>query len=550
MIEIYFPTFKKWYETPWLGMLLTSIKGLLPGRTTWKTILTDSELPVEVQGRIGAVVARTRLWRSEKLEVCSELISHFEDGHEGGAGHAELIERFGEPVVVAPLIARAKKRNRSFIFKSTQAAFGCSCGLVLCYGLFAGYIVMGSASPQTDYVQILNATAHDAKEENKAWPIYREAWIESGFCNNNEHYREIFDAVLLENLDGSPGRLIEPDDKEWPAVVKFVNEHQKMLDQFRAAGAKPSLGLELLPDTMKLADRDLLALLPNSFDADGNRKEYDDEEDRNKAFRDKLVLSIMLPHIQNLQRCTWFLKQDTQIAVAENDSERAIANMRAVFGIANQIGEYPVLVCSLSAFAADHVGFEQIEFAINRYPDVFSDSQLLEIQSLVAGVELRGLVNFEGERMMAYDCLQRCYTDDGSGNGRVTSRGYQAFRYFESMNNSVGHVQSATNDGGVMDTIGMPIKMFSLASREETRERYDEIIDAAEAAFELPDDEFHFDIEDYISREERFGRFRFLNMFCPKIEFVRTAWSKLVKRQDAIASKIESELLKRENGKQ
>src|SRR5215212_9829985 len=87
--------------------LLDLLRGRVSGRLDVRARVEAAQLPEPAKLVVARVVKKTRLWRSEKVEVADELIAHFSDGIEGGASLEVLIERFGDEKSAAKLIRRA-----------------------------------------------------------------------------------------------------------------------------------------------------------------------------------------------------------------------------------------------------------------------------------------------------------------------------------------------------------------------------------------------------------------------------------------------------------
>jgi hypothetical protein len=129
MLDAIKPTLYKLRHTPVTDFLREGFTASLDIHR----LLKETTLPVTVQQLIGRVVRRTRLWRSEKLDLQTELIGHFMDGMASGVSSEELIRGFGDESNAARLIRRAKLRNRPLFWRALQAtlAFAAITGLPL-----------------------------------------------------------------------------------------------------------------------------------------------------------------------------------------------------------------------------------------------------------------------------------------------------------------------------------------------------------------------------------------------------------------------------------
>ena len=101
------PLLRRLWHTP----LRDIARGRLTARLDIAGLLVAAELPAPIPDTIRTTTRKTRLWRLEQTDVARELIAHFRDGLNAGTP-PELVAAFGDPVITARLIRRAKKRNR------------------------------------------------------------------------------------------------------------------------------------------------------------------------------------------------------------------------------------------------------------------------------------------------------------------------------------------------------------------------------------------------------------------------------------------------------
>jgi len=74
-------------------------------------VIEGSGLPRQAADLVKLVVSRTRLRRSEQVDVARELCAHFADGLAAGRNESDLIADFGGPGEAAALIRRARSGN-------------------------------------------------------------------------------------------------------------------------------------------------------------------------------------------------------------------------------------------------------------------------------------------------------------------------------------------------------------------------------------------------------------------------------------------------------
>jgi hypothetical protein len=92
------------------------------------------------------------------------------------------------------------------------------------------------------------------------------------------------------------------------------------------------------------------------------------------------------------------------------------------------------------------------------------------------------LVTFAGGRLMIQDVVQRCYTDDGNGDGHLTLEGQR-------MLDAIGPMPQPARKGGSEALHGAMITMLTpalAASRKNVLEHYGRLIDVADANLKRP----------------------------------------------------------------
>ncbi|MFA9480025.1 hypothetical protein ACERK3_17240 [Phycisphaerales bacterium AB-hyl4] len=227
-------------QTLWRRMRFTpvsdALRGQLTGRLDVDQLIAEAGLPAEPAQRVREVVYRTRLWRSEKIDVATELIAHFRDGLDDDVPVDELVAGFGDAKQAARLIRRAKKRNRPWPWHVARATSLAVCVLVGVYVVASILLLMGRPAVTVDYVARLNEPAIAVPEADRAWPIYREALL-AGMRDLD------FDAMRVQLERGQRG--IRAGEPGWGEAVVFLEDHTDLLEQIRTAAAKPGLGLSI-----------------------------------------------------------------------------------------------------------------------------------------------------------------------------------------------------------------------------------------------------------------------------------------------------------------
>ena len=403
------------FESRRRGWLWLSRFGFRPA---WQEALEKSALPENATERISDVLTKAKLTNSERLSVARELVAHFEDGHADGCSYEQLLANFGETNLVANLIQRAKLRNRSMLssFLKMFAAMIAFCVVTL--AVMWGVIKMRKPSPSVNYLAQLAQPVVDADESEKAWPLYRGPWIETRFCDRSGLLTHVeIDKQQIPFADVYPG------DPGWDQVTECLDDHFELLEAFRAGSSLPRLGLELQFRQEDYAPLDQQALFPKYHDLVVSGEIQPQPQDPDDPLANTGLIGVLLPHIQCFRSATPMFIADTRLAISEGETDRAIANIEASFGLGRQVTDFPFFVSSFVAFNLFDGGVQQIEELLSVDSDVLSNEQLLHLQNVVGAIDMNSWVSVDGERAAFQDIVQQLFTDDGNGNGKLTFQG-------------------------------------------------------------------------------------------------------------------------------
>ena len=482
------PSFKKLFKPSfWLG-------------GNWKKEISKSNLPADIQTIIHQVVSKSRLMRREKFDVAEELVQHFQDGHRQGLAFESLTKDFGDPGSAAILIRRSKLRNRSLWVSAARMTMIAMACFSIAYLLLLWHYHSGQANPSIDYMAHFNQTAAEADEQDKAWTLYRPVWTRYQFIEGGRGtYADMREEALY--VKDKDYRLARPSDDQWPQTVAMLKEHTELLDALREGAKRKSFGLELRSDPREYSDEDFKALFPN--DEKSTYKNYYEEDDPDGILGGSTI-AILLPHLQKMRDAARMLHVDTRHAVDVGDSNRVVENTETVSGLANQTAETPTLVNTLVAVAVASIGLEQLEEVMINDPDFLSKAQLARLQENLQKLNIRSWLAYKGERMFTKDTVQRCYTDDGNGDGRMTAAGMRFlngpfFTAIVGLSGSGGNASikepppidwakewSRFKKYAFASQALAPATVFTCASRKEVLAKAEEMYDEIEADQKLP----------------------------------------------------------------
>ncbi len=352
-------------------------------------------LPVCVTDYISFVIKKMGYRRKIRREVAEELTDHFAEHLKGSTSEQEreqkaqqLIADFGDAKLLAVLMRRAKKRCRP-VWQKVCVRSAAVAGVILLY-LASCFLRLQIGSPtiKVDYGEWLANQMRQGKGESlNARP-------------------DIDRAAALLKKDDPFWEAIGTQFGRWPAdmnavekeaVAAVLHNNAEALELLRQGLAKPyywgdynsvggivtesnsALAVELMSRTMeRMAKYRMLAKLLAA-------------EAKRKAFYG-----------------------DTKSALDD-----AIALHR--FGV--MLEGKGLLIEQLVGIASEALAIYDFEIILTK---VDVPTELLKDTQQRLSEDYAGhtnIINFEGEKAFWYDTIQRGFTDDGTGNGRVLKTG-------------------------------------------------------------------------------------------------------------------------------
>ncbi len=412
-----------------------------------RSLIAASGLPLQSQLLIAQVVKRTRLWKREKAAITAELIAHFHDGLEAGNSVEELIAAFGNPRTTAQLMRRSKKRNRPLWWRGARRILQ-GVGIILV--LYVGQMVIlltGHPKPKIDYAARLCEKSETIAQADRAWPIYRQAWL--------------LDPPL--HIDWKPGpvrsnrSLIDshPGDPKWNQAIALVQQHRPLVEAARAGGMKPGLGITIR-QRRGFEETQYRAIFPLRSSGPVVSPWQMGEMD--------------CPETGAIVEMVKLLMIDLRWAATQNDPARVVQDYRAITGMFRQIREVPTLIGQLLVVIYLARTDQALAEVIVQNPDLLSQKQYIELLHTIPSARDAINVSAESSRAEMDDLIQRMYTDDDCGDGRLTREGVEYFFRSE-------WTRDQPPKPSVASALTLPLLSAGIASRREmtqvVREQYD-----------------------------------------------------------------------------
>ena len=433
----------------------------------WHLVVEGSGLGFEVQGCIISVVKKTRLWRAEKTGIAEELVTHFQDGIEAGVSAEKMLLDFGDIKSAAKMLRRAKIRQRGIVFKGYQFLCRSLGGFVVLYLVAGIYYAMGSPDVKTDYLAEINAVALGLAEEDRAWPLYREGVTGFGYRYYDD---EAEDVTRMRGLFGVVGL----GDKDWEKVKSYLKGHAEDVEMLRAGALKDGLGY-VCGYKVRVEDE--------KFFGEGIFLEGTDE-----TIVDQSLIHLGIPQLMVLLATGDVLISDMLLAGESGDSVGVISRLRGLMKLSHQISEVPFVICEYAALSKKVNILKALANILEQKINMFSGDELREIAHLLAGEKGIDHLDLRGDRALIYDLIQRMYTDDGNGDGRISSQAVRvthgslvAFQAY----NEKGFMDSLV-ENSYYDYFTRPLMGQVVASRRETTLEIDALFDAEERKFRVP----------------------------------------------------------------
>jgi hypothetical protein len=456
----------------WHRLRCTRLRDVMRGRLDssldWRGVITLANLPPELAASVQQVVSRSRLWRREKVDVASELVAHFQDGIEAGHTPADLLQSFGDPLAAAQLIRRAKRRNRSILWAAWHYGWMSLAGLFFLYVMAGLWMATRQPTVKVDYLADFNKSVQAIPENERAWPLYRDALLGMGVHQKS-------DWSSLETLDAKPG------DANWKSLEKYLTTHADSIAKLREAAAKPKLGFVTTTSQVDFTDKDR-----ELFGMKLTKEQI--EHDRSLTPKDRWLISALLPDLKSLRDTGFLLAADALRAAAAGDGNTAFANIQSVLGVSKHCEETPFMVCILVADAIQKKARRAIQEILADYPKLWSDDQLRKLAHQLVAAQVDWRRGFQGERSCFYDSMQRIYTDNGNGDGNLAlqvSRDQNLFQLLETVTNGGDATGSMFSSAGVA-FFALPAANIAIGGRKEMIDTYDQITDKALARLVSP----------------------------------------------------------------
>jgi hypothetical protein len=528
----------------WSGLRYTRLRDIVRGRfdasLDWRRTIAEADLPPELADAVAQVVSRSRLWRRERVDIAAELTAHFQDGLAAGCTPTELLETFGAPENTAQLIRRAKRRGRPSLWQLWHYGWITALALFIFYIVVGFWMAAGRPAVKTDYLALINKPALAVPEDQRAWPVYRDALLTTGINPTEDLYTDVV----------TNGGKRNAKDGHAKALEKIVADHPDAIVKLREAANMPKVAFVTSTSHVDFTqkDRDLfhVKITPEEVEAA-----------KHATLSDRWLISTLLPHMQYLRSSGELLAADARHAAAAGDGKTAYADVTAMYGVSRHCEETPFMISLLVADVVQKMASATIRDVLVHHADVWNGDQLRNLAHLMVKARIDWRRGFDGERTCFYDSMQRIYTDNGNGDGRLALQVSRDRNLFEILHDALG---SGPNDPTIFQNeavafLSLPAANVAVASRKEMTDMYDRVTDRAIARMGTPywswADEPTLDDELKSLTDGPIDRFRYLfvRLLVPSYDNVLNRMTVSDGERDGVFIGIALELYHRANNK-
>jgi hypothetical protein len=433
------------------------------------SLLTAAGLSAPLAERLREIVRRTRLWSPERAELMSELITHVQDAAEAGKAEEMILASLGEPREVSGLIRRSAIRKRSPVWKARiyagRALAGAVLVMLVIYGALAVRFFTLQPRVEVDYFAAINARTEHLDESERAWKVYEDVQVAWRY----EEIRLATESTALHGkkkphqaTDSLP--FLDPTHSDTQSLRQAIIAFRSELDKLTEASRRPALGF---PHTNRI---DNVFLGDPSEPGDKAYRVVPLPIDHSSGLDGSIIYSLlpMLGPVRHIGRVTL---ADAVLSAEEENSALALERLLTAFALSSQISSEPFLISNLVAVALHSLSCQVVMHIVENHPGLFDASQLTSLAHAISASHRRALqVSLDDERMIFDDLVQRAYSDNSRGDGRLTPQGAAILRELDTS----GWSQDSVVYGyeGIRDFLMGPALSAATASKSEVNAIY------------------------------------------------------------------------------
>jgi len=339
---------------------------------------------------IKLVIKKMRYRKKVRTDVQAELAAHFEDelkdcktDEEKEQKARQLIAEFGDVKLLAVLMRRAKKRCRPLWRTVVARTFQTAGVLILCLIAYIAWFLSGKPVITTDYVAELNRIVYPAADENlNAAPLYNEA---AKLCE------ELPDDI--PELLGTKYEEAAPEQKQ--LIEKWLTDNEETLKLVIAGTQKPYYW-----------------------------QKYEEGE------KDEGMMSVLMPHLAGFRTLTYSLRWRIWLSTEQGRYQDAFDDIKTCYRFGRHLRDGKTIIEQLVAMAIEALTLQTFRDILDGHQ--FDSAALTALQGdfeqMIADEDFT--VDIKTEKLLKYDEIQRCFTEDRFGGGHLCLEGLRRCQMF------------------------------------------------------------------------------------------------------------------------
>ena len=361
---------------------------------------SNTDLPKAAIEYIDAVIKKMRYRKKVRVEVRAELTAHFEDAlrdcdseDEKTKLTADMIVKFGEPKILAKLIRRGKNRCRPLWQKTLVRVFLGIYLLFLGLILYCVYISFAQPNIRVDYAaKMISVSRPVADEDLNAAALYQKAI--DNYVEPPKIMHEI-EPTDSEQMHTEEIKLLKAiDDKQW--ISDLTEDEVTLLRQW-------------------VVDNDEAI----EYFMAGSQRPYCWWERKVEGW----LMNVSLAELGPLKTMVKLICWGAKLKASEGEIEAGFNDLLKCYKAGEHFKGPQTLIHQL-------VGIAMQAIALNNSRMILSNAnvdieRLRTFQEELENMQADGIytINYKIERFVFSDFIQRVYTDNGKGGGRMIPRG-------------------------------------------------------------------------------------------------------------------------------
>src|SRR3972149_1044843 len=337
---------------------------------------------------IKLIIRKMGYRKKVRADVQAELAAHFEDelkdcktDEEKEKRAEKLITEFGDVKLLAVLMRRAKKRCRPLwrkaLVRSLQFA-----GVILLYLILCvSPLIVGRPTISVDYVERLNELVRaDRNEADNARPYYEKAL---------EFYVKTPQWLDLSTSDWPT----DFNDVQLRSLNLWLQDNQKAFEALRKAAEQPCFWNDYQKSSPTVDDL-VVALMPN----------------------------VMQP-LTTYRTLAFAMRWKIRYEAYKGNIDLAIKDCIVLQKFGKHLQGKGLLIEQLVGVAIEALPLSEILSILDRTDVPAETLKTVRDELARQGEKRKPVIKLEAEKVFWFDQIQRTFTDDGSGDGRVLLRG-------------------------------------------------------------------------------------------------------------------------------